>query len=115
MAVGVDAMMAATGYLPLTLFALTARAVARFPQRAFSTVTTNVPGPQVPLYLLGCRMTEMFPYIPLAIDLRITVGIMSYDGQLTFGVTGDHEAVPDLDVLCRGIESAMAELAALVA
>jgi WS/DGAT/MGAT family acyltransferase len=115
MAVGVDAMMAATGYLPLTLFALTARAVAHFPQRAFSTVTTNVPGPQVPLYLLGCRMTEMFPYIPLAIDLRITVGIMSYDGQLTFGVTGDHEAVPDLDVLCRGIESAMAELAALVA
>ncbi len=39
MAVGVDAMMAATGYLPLTLFALSARAVAHFPQRAISTVT----------------------------------------------------------------------------
>ena len=56
----------------------------------------------------------MYPYIPLGMDLRVTIGIMSYAGELTFGVTGDHDAVPDLEVLCRGIESAAAELVALV-
>jgi diacylglycerol O-acyltransferase / wax synthase len=114
MAVGVDAMMTATGFVPPTLFALGTRAAAHFPQRSVSTVTTNVPGPQVPLYLLGRRMTEMFPYIPLAMEVRVTIGIMSYDGQLSFGVTGDHDAVPDIAVLCEGIESATAELVALV-
>ncbi len=74
-----------------------------------------MPGPQFPLYLLGRRMTEMFPYIPLAVDLRVTIGIISYDGQLAFGVTGDRDAVPDLGVLSAGLESAMAELTALVA
>lgn len=108
-------MMTATGFLPPTLFALGARAVAHLHQRSISTVTTNVPGPQVPMYLMGRRMTEMFPYIPLAADLRVTIGIMSYNGQLSFGVTGDHDAVPDLAVLSAGIEAAMAELFVLVA
>ena len=114
MAVGVDSMLTASEYLPSTLFALGARVAARFPQRTISTVTTNVPGPQQPLYLLGRRMTRMYPYIPLGMDLRVTIGIMSYAGELTFGVTGDHDAVPDLEVLCRGIETAAAELVALV-
>lgn len=56
----------------------------------------------------------MFPYIPLAMEVRVTIGIMSYDGRLSFGVTGDHDAVPDIAVLCEGIESATAELVALV-
>jgi hypothetical protein len=75
-------------------------------------VVTNVPGPQRPLYLLGREMTEMFPYIPLATDLRVTVGIFSYNGHLDAGITGDFDRVPDLDVLARGIETATAELVA---
>jgi hypothetical protein len=63
------------------------------------------------MYLLGSRMLEMFPYIPLAVSLRITIGIMSYDGRVGFGITGDADRVPDLEVLSQGIESAMAELA----
>jgi hypothetical protein len=63
------------------------------------------------MYLLGSRMLEMFPYIPLAVSLRITIGIMSYDGRVSFGITGDADRVPDLEVLSRGIESAMAEFA----
>ncbi|HEX7537177.1 MAG TPA: wax ester/triacylglycerol synthase family O-acyltransferase [Dermatophilaceae bacterium] len=114
MAVGVDSMFAAANLVPGTLFALGARVAARVPQRAFSTVTTNVPGPRVPMYLLGHRMTELFPYIPIGLDLRITIGIASYDGRLTCGVTGDYEAVPDLQVLCDGIEAATEELVALV-
>ena len=66
------------------------------------------------MYLLGHRMIELFPYIPIGADIRITVGIVSYAGHLTCGVTGDFDAVPDLAVLCDGIECAIEELVALV-
>ena len=90
------------------------RSMQRFGQQSLNTVTTNVPGPQVPMYLLGRRMTELFPYIPLGADIRITIGVASYAGRLTCGVTGDYDAVPDLQVLCDGIETATQELVALV-
>lgn len=114
MAMGVGGMLNAADIVPGTLFALGARVAARLPQRAISTVTTNVPGPQIPMYLLGHRMTELFPYIPIGADIRITIGIASYAGRLTCGVTGDFDTVPDLQVLCDGIESATEELVALV-
>jgi diacylglycerol O-acyltransferase / wax synthase len=114
MAMGVGGMLNAADMVPGTLFALGAHVAARLPQRAISTVTTNVPGPQIPMYLLGHRMTELFPYIPLGADIRITIGIASYAGHLTCGVTGDFDAVPDLQVLCDGIEAATEELVALV-
>ncbi len=110
MAMGVETILDATEMVPLTLFALGARITARLPQRSISTVTTNVPGPQLPLYLLGQRMLEMIPYIPLAYGLRITIGIMSYNGRVAYGVTGDANAVPDLGVLCAGIDAATQEL-----
>ncbi len=111
MALGVESMLEAVELFPPTMFSLAARLAARMPQRSISTVTTNVPGPQIPMYLLGHRMLEMFPYIPLALSLRITIGIISYDGRVSFGVTGEAERVPDLQVLSEGIESAMADLA----
>ena len=114
MAMGMDSMLTAAGLVPGALFALGARVAAQPPQRAISTVTTNVPGPQVPMYLLGRRMTELFPYIPIGAQIRITIGIASYAGQITCGVTGDFDAVPDLAVLCNGIDSATQELLALV-
>jgi diacylglycerol O-acyltransferase len=114
MAMGVDSMLSAADLVPGALFALGARVAARLPQRAISTVTTNVPGPQVPMYLLGHRMTELFPYIPIGAQIRITIGIASYAGHLTCGVTGDFDAVPDLQVLCDGIDSATKELVSLV-
>lgn len=110
MAMGVETMLDATELFPPTLFALGARMSARLPQRSVSTVTTNVPGPQTPLFLLGHAMLEMFPYIPLALDVRITIGIVSYDGHITYGVTGDADNVPDLGVLCDGIDAATEEL-----
>ncbi|MEO8828376.1 wax ester/triacylglycerol synthase family O-acyltransferase [Lapillicoccus sp.] len=112
-ALGVDALLGAADLLPASLYALGVKVWAHSPQRAFSTVTTNVPGPQMPLYLLGRRMTDLYPYIPLGADLRITVGIASYAGGLAWGVTGDHDSVPDLHVLSDGIESSMAELISL--
>ncbi|MEP7331665.1 MAG: wax ester/triacylglycerol synthase family O-acyltransferase [Terracoccus sp.] len=112
-ALGVDALLGAADLLPAGLYALGVKVWAHSPQRAFSTVTTNVPGPQMPLYLLGRRMTDLYPYIPLGADLRITVGIASYAGGLAWGVTGDHDSVPDLHVLSDGIQASVAELVAL--
>ena len=60
-------------------------------------------------------MLELFPYIPVAQSVRISIGILSYDGHLTIGVTGDYDAVPDIDVLCEAIERALAELVDAVA
>ena len=111
-AVTVDAMMSAGDFVPATLMTLGARVYAKVGQRVVNTVTTNIPGPQYPLYLLDRRMLEMFPYIPVAQGVRISVGIVSYDGQLAIGATGDYDAVPDLDVLCSAIEDALRELVA---
>ena len=111
-ALGVEGALAAADHVPGAMLSLAVRTWAHLPQRMFSTVTTDVPGPRVPLYLLGRRMTDIYPYIPLGAELRVTVGITSYAGRLTWGVTGDHESVPDLAVLARGIEQGLAELIA---
>ena len=80
-----------------------------------NTVTTNVPGPQQPLYAAGRRMLEAFGYVPLGGHLRIGVAIFSYNGHLGFGITGDYDSAPDIDVLSAGIETALAELLAVCA
>ena len=102
-----------SGFAPAMLLALGGRVATRTPQRNVNTVTTNVPGPQRPMYLEGCRMLEYFPFVPLAGQVRIGVAIVSYDGGLNFGVTGDYETAPDIGVLCDGIEAGIAELLAL--
>ena len=80
------------------------------PQREIVTVTTNVPGPQQPLYGMGRRIVEIIPYVPIATTLRTGVSIFTYCGKVTFGITGDFAASPDLDVLARGIEDGISEL-----
>jgi WS/DGAT C-terminal domain len=82
----------------------------RLPQRSVVTVTTNVPGPPVPMYAQGRRLLEVLPYVPIASTLRTGVAIFSYDGQVTFGVTGDVDGARDVWTLARGIEDGMAEL-----
>ena len=80
------------------------------PQREIVTVTTNVPGPRQPLYGMGRRLLEIIPYVPIATTLRTGVSIFTYCGNVTFGITGDFAANPDLDVLAHGIEDGIAEL-----
>jgi WS/DGAT/MGAT family acyltransferase len=97
------------------LLALGSRATVRFlasreGQRGVNTVTTNVPGPQFPLYALGRRMVGYYPYVPIFHGMRVGVAILSYDGQAAFGVTGDYETMPDIGVLTRGIEDSVAQL-----
>jgi WS/DGAT/MGAT family acyltransferase len=111
-AVAGDVLVGLSGFAPAMLLALGLRAATRMPQRSVNTVTTNVPGPQHPLYAAGRRMLECFPYVPIGGHVRIGVAIFSYDGGLTFGVTGDYDEAPDIDVLCDGIEQSMRELVA---
>lgn len=110
-------IVAASGLAPDLFVGVALRTVTRLlqrHQRFITTVATNVPGPQRPLYLAGRRMVEAYPYVPVAEGLRTGVAIFSYDGQLTFGVTADADEVTDLEVLTAGIERGMDELVALV-
>ena len=84
----------------------------RAARRLLDALVTNVPGPQYPLYAVGRRMLEAFPYVPLGGNVRVGVAIFSYDGGLNFGVTGDYDTSEDLQVLCDGIEAGLAELLA---
>lgn len=89
-----------------------ARLMHRFPQTAYATVTTNVPGPTRPLYMLGRRMLFWHPYVPITQGLRVGTAIVSYCGQLGFGLTADYDTVPDVDAIAQGIEETLAELRA---
>jgi diacylglycerol O-acyltransferase len=98
-----------------SLYSLTSwgvRLAFGLPQREIVTVTTNVPGPQQPLYGMGRRVVEIIPYVPIATTLRTGIAIFTYCGTVTFGITGDFAANPDLDLLARGIEH---DLSALLA
>ncbi len=112
-AVAGEVLTSLSGFAPPMLLALGARVASKLPQRSLNTGTTNVPGPQFPLYLAGRRMLESFPYIPLFASVRLAVAIFSYDGALSFGISGDYDTAPDIDVLCDGIEHGLDELVAL--
>jgi hypothetical protein len=95
------------------LLAAGTRLLLRSRQVWAHAVTTNVPGPRVPLYVLGRRMTSLYAYVPIGAGLRTSIGIFSYVDTITFGVNVDFDAVPDVDVLARGIAGGMRELVAL--
>lgn len=88
------------------------RSAFSLPQREIVTVTTNVPGPQQPLYGLGRRLHEIIPYVPIATTLRTGISIFTYCGNVTFGITRDYDTMADIGVLARGIENGVAELLA---
>jgi WS/DGAT/MGAT family acyltransferase len=109
-AVAGEVLTSLSGFAPPMLLSLGMRTAMRFPQSNLHTVTTNVPGPQFPLYALGRQLREAFPYVPIANRVRIGIAIFSYLGALNFGVTGDWDTTADLEVLTTGIEDGVAEL-----
>ena len=62
------------------------------------------------MYLAGRRMLNAYPFVPLVGHVRVGVAIFSYDGNLNFGVTGDYDTAPDIEILCAGIEAGIREL-----
>lgn len=105
-----EAMTALARYEPFPLVSLGIRLAFRVPQRNIITVTTNVPGPRRPIYALGRRVIKIIPYVPISSTVRIGISIFTYCDDVTFGVTGDYDSTPDLDVLVHGIEDGLAEL-----
>jgi WS/DGAT/MGAT family acyltransferase len=107
-AVGAEILTKIVDFAPTTIASQAARLQPA--QRFFNLVVTNVPGPQFPLYVLGRRMESIFPLVPLARRQALCVGIMSYDGQVDFGLIGDYDAMADLDSFGLDLEGAIAEL-----
>ncbi len=109
-AVGAEILTKITDFAPPTIAAQAARLQPA--QRFFNLVVTNVPGPQFPLYVLGRKMESIFPMVPLARRQALCVGIMSYNGQVNFGLTGDYDAMADLDSFALDLEAAVGEIVA---
>jgi diacylglycerol O-acyltransferase / wax synthase len=109
-AVGAEILTGMLGFAAPTLLALGSRAAFSIPQPLVQTVTTNVPGPRFPLFLLGRRMTRVYPYVPIGDEVRISVAIFSYLERFSFGITADYAAVPDVGILAKGIGRGLAEL-----
>jgi len=109
-AVGAEVLTRLVDFAPPTILSQAARLQSR--QRLFNLVVTNVPGPQIPLYVLGRRMVAMYPVVPLAQRQGLGIAIMSYDGSLGFGLLSDYDAVPDLEALSDDLQRAIADLVA---
>jgi diacylglycerol O-acyltransferase len=107
-AVGAEILTKITDFAPTTIASQAARLQPA--QRFFNLVVTNVPGPQFPLYVLGRQMESIFPMVPLARRQALCVGIMSYNGQVNFGLVGDYDAMADLDSFALDLEAATREI-----
>ncbi|HVC66244.1 MAG TPA: wax ester/triacylglycerol synthase family O-acyltransferase [Acidimicrobiales bacterium] len=109
-----EAIAAATDLVPPLVLGIVSRAtmrsMKRFGQQSLNTVTTNVPGPQFPLYCLGHEMLEYRPYVPISHGLRVGTAVLSYDGRLFFGITGDFRTTPDVGVVAAGAAAGIGEL-----
>jgi diacylglycerol O-acyltransferase / wax synthase len=73
-----------------------------------NVASTNVPGPEQPLYVAGARILEVFPLLPLIGDEPLAIGAMSYAGQFTIMAVGDRGLLPDLDVFAEGMRGELA-------
>ena len=109
---GTDTLVGNAALVPAALFAAGGWLAARAPQPSVATVTTNVPGAQRQLYMLGHRLQRVMPFVPLGMNMLISTAILSYNGQIDIGITADLEKVPDVSSMAEGIE---ADLAALTA
>lgn len=98
------------GFLPTSVQALTGPLVSQLPITPFNLVCTNVPGPQFPLYLLGHELLRCYPYVPVGGEMAVNCAILSYNGMVYFGFSGDVHAAPDLGRLETLLEQSFAEL-----
>lgn len=112
-AVDAGSMVDAPEFYSPTMLNMATRLLAH--ARPRNTTIVNVPGPQAPLYLMGAEMLEAFPFVPIVNDMALGIGVLSYRGQMGFGLTGDHDALPDLALIARGIERAIDDLEAAIA
>jgi diacylglycerol O-acyltransferase len=114
-AVDANSIISMGNFVAPTLLSMGVRAGLQAGQMWCQAVTTNVPGPRVPLYVLGRRMTSAIAYVPIAGGIRCSIGIFSYLNTMTFGINADFDGYPDVDVLSGGIRHGIEELLELAA
>ncbi len=105
---GTEAVIGLAGLTPPVIQSAIARLT--FTPRLFNLTVTNVPGPPTTLYALGAPMRRVVPLVPIFTGHALGVAVVSYDGNLTFGLNADRGTVGDLEVLRGGIEASLAEL-----
>ncbi len=102
-------MIGASGWAPPLVSGILARAMGQV--RVFNLVVSNVPGPQQAFYLSGVRMAEVYPVVPLnPSNQGLSVGVVSYDGRVCFGVLGDRDLDPPVSIAAAGLIAALGEL-----
>jgi diacylglycerol O-acyltransferase len=107
-AVGAATLAAVNDLAPPTILAQASR--LNFSTRLFNLIVTNIPGPQFPLYVLGRQLRDLFPIAFLPRGHALAVAIMSYNGELCYGLLGDYDALGDIDVIAAGLDASLAEL-----
>jgi diacylglycerol O-acyltransferase / wax synthase len=107
-AVGAKVLADVQQLAPPTILAQASR--MQFSTRLFNLIVTNVPGPQFPLYVLGRELLDLFPIAFLPNNHAMAIAIMSYNGGVNFGLLGDYDALPDIDMIADGIEDGLAQL-----
>jgi diacylglycerol O-acyltransferase / wax synthase len=107
-ALGAEVIAGAQNFAPPTILAQASR--LNFSTRLFNLIVTNVPGPQFPLYVLGRRMERVYPVAFLPQNHALAIAIMSYCGDMNFGLLGDFDALPDIELLGDSIAEELATL-----
>ncbi len=110
-ALGAEVIAGAQNFAPPTILAQASR--LNFSTRLFNLLVTNVPGPQFPLYVLGREMLAAYPVAFLPENHALAIAIMSYNGQMNFGLLGDYDALPDIEFLGETIAEELATLVSL--
>jgi hypothetical protein len=110
-ALGAEVIAGAQSFAPPTILAQASR--LNFSTRLFNLLVTNVPGPQFPLYVLGREMLEAYPVAFLPENHALAIAIMSYNGQMNFGLIGDFDALPDIGEIGQAIADELATLVRL--
>ena len=98
------------GMFPTSIQGLAGPIASQLPITPFNLVCTNVPGPQFPLYLLGHKMLEWYPYVPVGGEMAVNCAILSYNGTVYFGFSGDVQAAPDLKRMEKLLQISFTEL-----
>jgi WS/DGAT/MGAT family acyltransferase len=110
-ALGAEVIAGAQNFAPPTILAQASR--LNFSTRLFNLIVTNVPGPQFPLYVLGREMLQAIPVAFLPENHALAIAIMSYNGQMNFGLLGDFDALPDIDTIGENMAGELATLVSL--
>ena len=107
-AAGAETLVDIAGLAPPVLHAVAAR--LSYTPRLFNVTITNVPGSPTTLYALGAPLRHIFPLVPIFAYHAVGIAVVSYDGEVVFGLNADRDTVPDLEILARGIADSLGEL-----